>query len=239
MAWGRKPSMGRRRWRKRGKAVIRGLAASAPGPTRYIAKELASVQKKVKTLQKANEIKSVVLSTSLTSQTINATTPYMVLLNYITKGDNISNRDGNDVIAKSIKLRLQLSKAGSLSLYRVMLLCDKHPLGSAPTLSELFTSNTPKITDMYDFQNKNVQSRFKVIYDRVHRIGSVTPVGEYLVMNRKFRLQNAHVSYALGNAGTIADIDKCAYYLVIIANVDITGTSDTSLYYNSAFYFTG
>lgn len=123
------------------------------------------------------------------SSTVIAT--IMRQINVVPQGANQGQRVGARLYGKRIEFRYELINPGAAAVsgfFRVMILYDKKPNGAlpsvagAPSLLPIFDQNptiAPVQMSTIAFRNETFRSRFSVLYDRTHVLGTngnaVTP----------------------------------------------------------------
>lgn len=129
----------------------------------------------------------------------------------IAQGDGVAGRTGNSLLAKTIYIKMQITKEPAVEFTRVrlMLVRDNQQItDTAPTIANVLGT-----TDILNAPlNVETLGRFTVLYDRVFNLTSDKPI-----MNPRVYLKNlnTHVRYN-GPLGT--DQQKNAYYWIQIAD---------------------
>lgn len=160
-----------------------------------------------------------------------------VLLNPLSQGTSAHERVGDQVRFKSIDVRLAMANTVDAVIWcRTMIIRDNQPNGAVPTVANLLEDTGGAIQS---FRNLDYGKRFKVYYDNVHCFKatstgycdqpSFVSIHVDLYNTKKQNIPNI-TEYGLGNAGTIADISKGAYYLFVITN---TATNQPIYSFNS------
>lgn len=139
------------------------------------------------------------------------TTGGVTLLNGLARGDDINQRNGREVLLKSIEIRLRnlvTAGTGTEQTHRVCIVYDRQSNGAAPTIADILSA--PNVLYPRNLENRR---RFKILYDRAFTLNATgEPGGERF---HKFYRRLAHpVTFNTGNAGTIADITMGSLYLI-------------------------
>lgn len=154
------------------------------------------------------------------------TSSSVFLVNGIARGDEINERNGREVVMKSVQIKgyvTATSATGSPQLARVALVYDRQTNGSALTAAQVFTSVLP-------WQPRNLENRrrFKIMMDKYISVPSrVTgdSSGPVFVPFEFYRKLDHPITFNSGDAGTVADITTGSMYLVFMSNV-ASGTTD-------------
>ncbi len=128
-----------------------------------------------------------------TSLANNANPGFVTLLSNITGGTNVSNRDGWQVNAMELRMRLslQLNGAASVDLIRVLIVSDSMNLNSAPSVLDVLDS-----ASVYSARNygADIANRFKFYHDKLYSLSSQGSSKENAV-NLTFKLGGRPISY--------------------------------------------
>lgn len=133
---------------------------------------VASVDKKIKTLQTRQELKW--LDTNI-AQTMDNTGAASTLINGIAQGNSAITRTGNEIVMTSVQYKIKFVTDVdriSPSYFRFIIVFDKQANGAAPTLLGLATApsildNTAGGTEPDFPYNHNYQKRYKIIHDEL------------------------------------------------------------------------
>lgn len=138
--------------------------------------------------------------------------PVITLLNGLTQGDDISNREGRQIRLKSVDISQAYSMNGAAfgTIIRMMLVLDKQPNGAVFNSADLLQN-----TDTVAFRQLDNRRRFLILEDRKYTISSTGPIIGY---DRVYKEIDIKTTYDDSNAGTIADIETNALYLLFISN---------------------
>lgn len=155
-----------------------------------------------------------------------STTPFVHLLNGIGRGDNINQRNGREILMRSIQFQYTCSVTpvtGVDQQVRVMLVYDRQTNATELTAAQvLHQANT------LSPRNLENRKRFKILYDRTHQLNAAGEPGSQVTRRFYRRLRHPVTFNALTN-GDVADIVTGSLYLVIIGSV---ATGDTDAFVN-------
>jgi len=150
-----------------------------------------------------------------------------VLLNGLQRGDTIQARTGDAVRFKCIRGAVTLFNAtDNLTQTRIMIVRWRHGQGAAIKsaqasasagdsngyLFETTAASTVQVFSMYNFNSADM-SKFDVLFDESFCVGLAS--GNGYPMPRFNISVDFTTSYKLGNAGTVADIEDGAIYLLV------------------------
>lgn len=132
-------------------------------------KQVMNVKKSVKEIQSKEELKynDIMLSgAAVTSAGL------LTLLNGLTQGDGVSNREGDSISPTSIQCRAAAVQAntsiGADVVWRHIVFWDAQPNGAAPTMGDLLDQAI--ITQAaYAPYKRQYQKRFKIVYDNMFK----------------------------------------------------------------------
>lgn len=202
-----------------GKLIVsKGVGLSRPP------KAVTYVRKVKKTYPKIKaEWKSIDTNITQVQDAIGAVT----LLNGCQQGDDIGNREGRQIQMRSIELKLHTygtAGTGIDQIHRILLVLDKNPNGVAPAIADIITANTSGL------RNLNNRKRFKILMDKRLVINASGEPGTNKVI-KKYKQCAYTTQYNAGNAGTIADINNGAIFLVTIGSSIVGATAGTTFGY--------
>lgn len=199
------------------------VAVSKPKPT------VKSLDRRIKKLNYDQELKWI--DTFYNGSTI---TPAgaIAVLNPIVKGDDVDERDANQINPTSIQWRLQFSldtdQPLAPNIVRHLVLWDSQPQGALPTIDQILDTSVITIA-VHAPYNRNYQKRFKILHDKMYVLnpqlentvaaGVTTKVAQYTVLTKGKRQVNRITKYANTNLGTVADILSNGIISCIISNV--------------------
>lgn len=154
--------------------------------------------------------------------------PQILLLNPMTRGNTIQQRQGDDAWITKLYMRFQTkfgTAIGGDVTIQWLIFCHKDPLGAAWTAlnfqqayfgcqgANCRTNALPNINNM------NTKRIDIIKRGAIHTKETVAGVVENVTWTINCPLKKPiHASYKLGNAGTIADLDGNALYLLLWTN---------------------
>jgi len=153
------------------------------------------------------------------------------LLNGITRGDDINQRNGRTVnmTTVQIKIRLNCVTTPAFCQTRVLLVYDKQTNGTAFTTGDLIGDVPPvHSSTIFNFILLENRRRFIVLKDEMYLLGQ-SGFYEKFYWGFWTVVVDLPVVFNAGNAGTVADISTGSLYLVSM--------SDTSALSNNTFSF--
>lgn len=166
------------------------------------------------------------------------TTTAKVLLNGCTQGTTDITRVGRKIQMSSLLIRGAIcnpSGTGLDQINRVMVIIDNHPNGAVFGIADLL-DNSGAVGYWCANRNRGFIPRFTVLYDETYHIGAAGEANSCMPLFI-YRKLNMPVNFNTGNAGTIADFDTGAIYLVTMGNL-VAGNTAACLYFNSRVRFT-
>lgn len=193
--------------------------------TKRTARKPISFRKAV--LKISHEMKNVDLVQNLTNVT---NTFNLYTLNTISQGTNAGDRTGRDAVIESVQIRGIMS-LGSPSttpedVLRVMLIWDRETRGAAPAAADVFLSTGGGSTCISQLNYDNAH-RFKIVKDELYMINT-SAIGQTAATSwaqNTMLVKNNSKTHKIGlkthyyntSAGTVADIDSGALYLVVVS----------------------
>lgn len=184
-----------------------------PPPTRgeIYGKAGSQLYKDVMTLKNLINVEFKVKDTTFADSV--TTSSNITLLNGLTTGDDISNRDGRQVRFKSFQIKgsLDINAAGSDAIVRMILFIDKAPHGTTVSPHTLLI-NPATINGLRSLQNRK---RFVILRDKTFAL-SINGV-----RTRHFDMYvplDMKTIYNASSAGTIADMDANALYIMLVSD---------------------
>jgi len=171
------------------------------------------------------EFKSVDVTNSVDCNTGTA----VLLLNGIARGDEIFERNGREVIMKSIQVALRAAGTAATGIgqsCRVLFVYDRQTNAAALTAAQVLTA-----ADTLAPRNLENRRRFKILYDRLFDLPSritATVSGPEKVHDKFYRRLRHPITFNSGDAGTVADITTGSLYAVVIGDV-VAGDTDASV----------
>ena len=201
------------------------LTMSAPSTSRAAYVRRARKNYRIGGLMRAKgEMKAVDV---YTGSLVADTTGTLSLLNGIARGDDIDERDGREVIMKSIQingLNAVTSGTGVDQTHRVILVYDKQANAAACTGAQVLDTTAANIT--LAVRNLENRKRFVILMDKVFRL-SASGESNSSVAWRYYKRFNLPVTFNTGTAGTIADIVTGSLYLFSFGNIAAGATAGT------------
>lgn len=156
------------------------------------------------------------------------TTVNSVLLNGLFIGPSSYNRIGSRTIVKSIQLSLdaKVNSSGVDQNVRVIVYSKVQNQGASETAataySKIYSTSTP-----LSVRNLSYIKEYRVLYDNKFDLGAISKTSSQRTI-KKYIKCNIPVVYNLGGAGTAADIDQNALYVLCIGD-EAAGTSASAL----------
>jgi len=156
----------------------------------------------------------------------------LVLLNGCTRGSDIANRIGRQIVVKSIQFNISNYSADATGIdqtHRVLLVYDKQSNGVTPAVTDILTAST-----CWAMRNLNNRNRFIILYDNVMAVKGDDPAqwtsGNVRIHEtRYYRRHNLKVQFNAGDAGTVADMATGALYMILIGSVAAGATAGNSI----------
>lgn len=141
-----------------------------------------------------------------------------VLLNGCIPGTSATNRIGRKISMKNLNMRCyyDTQPTSGSGFVRTMLIYDMQSNGVAPTAADVFLNgSTPFITMPLNLDNRD---RFKVIHDRTRYISAGSGLSDtnMIYYKKYFKRLGLPTIYNAGSAGTVADIQTGALYLIVM-----------------------
>lgn len=206
-------SRGRRRYRRR-------------YPRKNLARKVRTVSRRVNRLYRQRETKR--FDTDALGAAI-STTGTFYLLNGIAQGNDVINRDGNEVYIHKLNFKISLFNADSSNKIRVIIFIDSQANAAAPSVSDVLqdAANYPILTPL-NYDNKK---RFRILLNKVFVTDTDDPTSTFQL----YRKIGRKVQYS-GSAGGIATIKRNSLFLLLIS--DSNASSHPTIDYISRIYFT-
>lgn len=210
------------------------------GTKRQTRKKLATIGYVKRAISADNEKKFIYVTNSLMGgANLTNATPQLNLLNGLAQGTTDQTRLGDRVKFKRLLMNIlasaPISATGNSTSYKFDIMRYKQPRGAAFTMTNLYGSATPATIDNFNEASTDWKSRFECLATRTFVINyPAATVAQIYLFSFEVNLDDAITDYSLGNAGTIADIDKNAYYLVAHQDTALA----TSVYYAYYLWYT-
>lgn len=148
------------------------------------------------------------------------------LLNGMNKGDNINNREGQQIKTMSILFRatININSLATATAVRIMLVVDSQPNGAAFTVANLLENTVQVIQSPINIGNKR---RFLVLFNKVLTLSINGRRKAYFNYFKKVMLKTV---FNNGNAGDETDITTNTIYFVAFS--DESANQPTINYYS-------
>jgi len=140
-----------------------------------------------------------------------STTPSIALINASVVGDDFDNRDGRSIRIKSVQIALTVffNASATQTATRMMVVIDKQPNETLLVIGDLITA-----TNSHAMRNLDQRKRFVILWDRVVTQGDQENAPRHIEFYKKLDMITV---YDDSNAGTIADIETNALYLILFS----------------------
>jgi len=152
------------------------------------------------------------------------TTQSKLLLNPICRGDDVSERNSRSVRLHSCEVFGDLFTAtatGVSQLVRLLVIYDVDPAGTAININNVLSSNA-----INALQAPDNAYRYKLLYDKCFSVEPRTGKG-CIAVRIKLNLRGLSMKFNLGDAGSIADIQKGSLYLYAMGDQGAGNTAAT------------
>jgi len=193
-----------------------------------VTNEVKNVKRSVRKMQNAEELKY--LDTYLNAGAM-TTTPTLTLLNGMTLGDTVNQRDANQITPTSIQFRAYLVADPTYYdtdiMWRHIILWDSQANGAAPTAGDILDTAVINAYVLAPYK-REYQKRYKIIYDKVgvlkpRVVDLANAANQYVSdvsISKKKRQLNRIVKYRNAqNSGTIVDIGSNSLYSFWVSSV--------------------
>jgi len=161
------------------------------------------------------------------------TTPIVVLLNGIARGDDINERTGREVDMRSIQFSAQVRAATTTGVdqtHRVLIVYDRQTNAAAPTMAQVCESATIQAP-----RNLENRKRFSILFDKIYNLNAADESGSSRQI-RWYRHLNHPETFNSGDAATVADITTGSVYLIALGTEAAGGTSGSIDYWSRIRY---
>jgi len=150
----------------------------------------------------------------------------VIPLSQIAAGNDVNNRSGNSILAKTIYMRLEcaIHASASQTSVRVMIVKDMMNTGSTPAVTDILQSAGTLLP-----LNVDNTSRWQVLLDKVY---TLTVDGIERLAIKKFLPINDHIKFT-GTAAT--DEYKNNMYMLLVSS-EPTNTPSVAYYSRLGFY---
>jgi hypothetical protein len=140
----------------------------------------------------------------------------ITLLNGCATGTTISTRIGRQVVVSSIEFSVTVGPTvttGTDQIDRLLIVYDRQADGAAPIITDVLAAS-----DSMSLFNPDNSKRFAIIYDKVFAVSGYADSSSAVVTGHIVRRMNKLIQYNSGNAGTVADINSGAMYLISLGS---------------------
>lgn len=189
-------------------------------------KQVFNVKKTVKEMQSKEELKYL---DTFMNGTVATSTSTLTLLNGLTQGDNVSNREGDSISPTSIQCKFNLSQVATAVQYEInvrhIVFWDSQANGAAPAAGDLLDLATITQAVLAPYK-RQYQKRFKIVSDKSYvmhpKVIDPATAGEVVAathhggwkrsLSRVVKYRNSQ------NTGTITDIATNSLYSLWVTN---------------------
>lgn len=150
------------------------------------------------------------------------TTGAVTLINGIARGDDINERVGRQVILKYIQANIVnyvTPTTGIDQSHRMLIVLDRQANGAAPAITDVLVS-----ASTVAMPNLDNRKRFRILFDSIKNMNASGEPGS-MIVQRVFKRVNIPVQFNSGDAGTVADIQTGALYLITLGSIAPGGTA--------------
>lgn len=189
---------------------------------------------------KPNRIERKVNDLTTNTYQVNTTGSIVLIANPIL-GSDFNNRIGRKITLKSVYIRGYIAQEGAdgagfaiaapTQLGRMILVADLQPNGAVPAITDILVEATS-----CSQLNLNNRDRFKIYCDKTYVVDpymtsaiatqSYAQASNTIKMVKKYKKLNLEMIYNATNAGTVADINSGALYMVWIGSVAAGANTD-------------
>ncbi len=145
------------------------------------------------------------------------TTPLILLISGLARGDDLGDRDGRMVRWKSVSVKLQITMHATPidDMIRIMVVIDKQPNETLLVIGDLLLSVTPQ-----GQKNLSQRRRFVILKDEVISLSVGEGTTRFFQWYKKIDMKTI---FDDSDAGTIADIETNAMYLILFGTEATNG----------------
>jgi len=143
-------------------------------------------------------------------------TPAVVLLNGIARGDDINERTGREVDLRSIQFAATARVTAGTGIdqqFRIIIVYDRQTNAAAPTAAMVLEA--AYMTAPRNLENRK---RFSILYDKVVTLNATAESGSTRML-RWYRHLHHPETFNSGDVGTVADITTGSIYCIAIGTV--------------------
>lgn len=150
------------------------------------------------------------------------------LLNGMQTGDTSSTREGQSIkcVVSFCRFYMTMNSSATTTQIRIMIFIDTQPNATTATSAELLASTTNILSPL----TIGYGSRFKILCDKIFRLDTNKLNLEY----KMYKKLGFHTKYNSSNNGTIADITKNAFYIMMVSD-QATNTPTVSFWHRLRF----
>jgi hypothetical protein len=143
----------------------------------------------------------------------------LLLMNALTIGDAVSNRDGSRIVTKEIGFRAKFLNTSTTArpLVRMVVVQVKAPNGVAPSTDEILADAGSNVSALSP-HNYYEKDRFIFLKDETIVLNYAGQVDSAKMMEFKSN-KPIKVTYNSTNGGTIADIETNAVYVLLLTDL--------------------
>jgi len=139
-----------------------------------------------------------------------------MLLNGCARGSDINQRDGRSILNKSFELKVDIKQNSANTAgthVRLIFFLDKMPQTATPALGDLLdtSAGSDPCTQLRNLTNRK---RFVILKDKHIVVDPYNTTAQF----EYYRKLGTHTIFGSGNAGTIADIQEGALFLLALSD---------------------
>lgn len=114
-----------------------------------------------------------------------SSTMYIGSITNIAQGDSDTNRDGDQLLLKNIRVKYLLRGADTTNAVRVMFV--QYYCADVPVVSDILQDNNPGDRELTSMYHSDARPSFKVLYDRTHVLNTT---GSNATVYKQINLHN-------------------------------------------------
>ncbi len=134
---------------------------------------------------------------------------------FLSQGDAINNRNGNSIKLAGLLIRGRFKQTASTDcMFRVMLIRQKQPDGTAITVGDILQS-TGGANSLFSCLSFKAGSKYEIIFDRSYNM--VADTQSQIIPFKTFVKLHLHTRYGSNN-GNMSDIESNCYHLLVISD---------------------
>jgi len=198
-----------------------------------------NLSKRIRKIEDNQELKWKDTDIDVVPLANNPGTAQVILLNGLTQGDTSTTRDGSLVSFTSIQCRAEITSLNSTTsgfVYRILVVRDSQANAAAPLATQILDdSGFGQL--MFAPYSRLELGRFKIVYDKMGHFNHFIANTVYHVPIKFKKKLSSKTNYGRGNAGTIADIVKNSYYMILLSDQPLGGTSTPIITASVRMYF--